>query len=108
MGALLCGSNPWNRRVSTEKTQRLTFYEGLRFHELRRSGVRNLTQAGVDDKTIMLINDHKTDAILRRHDIVDEEIVREAWGKLSAHMKKLRRTKTDIGGQAVDSAASPT
>lgn len=85
------------------KTQSLKGYEGLLFHDLRRTGVRHLKLAGVDDKTVMLIIGHKTDSMLRRYFIQDDEVLRQASQKLNGYIKS-RYNSTNTGGQSVDGA----
>jgi len=79
------GLGKWNKPQG--KTQSLKGYEGLNFHDLRRTGVRHLKLAGVDDKTVMLIIGHKTDAMLRRYYIQDDEVLREASKKLNGYIR---------------------
>jgi len=42
---------------------------GRLFHDLRRSGIRNMTRAGVSRKVATTISGHRTEAIYARYDI---------------------------------------
>ena len=52
--------------------------EGLRFHDLRRSAVRNLLDAGLDESSVMKIVGHRTRAMLDRYNIVSVKDVKRA------------------------------
>jgi integrase len=57
-------------------------YTGLIVHDLRRSAIRNLIKAGVNEKVAMQISGHKTRAVFDRYHIVDETDVLEAMWKV--------------------------
>ncbi len=61
-------------------------YRGLIFHDLRRSGVRQLIRSGVDEHTAMAISGHKTRSIFARYNIVSLDDLKAATKKLDAHL----------------------
>jgi len=56
---------------------------GRLVHDLRRTAVRNMVRAGVPQNVVMAIAGHKTDAMFRRYDIVDEKDLAAAMRKLA-------------------------
>jgi integrase len=57
-------------------------YRGLIFHDLRRTGARNLVHAGVPEKVAMRIGGWKTRSVFDRYTIVSPNDITEAGRKL--------------------------
>ena len=62
-----------------------TGLDGLRFHDLRRSAVRNMDRAGVPRDVAIRIIGHKTAAMFRRYNIISDRDLDEAGAKLEAY-----------------------
>lgn len=68
-------------------------FKELQFHDLRRSGARNLSRAGVPERVIMSITGHKTRSMFDRYNIVNEADLADAAAKIKAYREG--KTKVD-------------
>jgi integrase len=73
-------------------------------HDFRRTAVRNLIRAGVQQAIAMKITGHKTGSIFRRYLIVDEELLAQATGPWRITWSKRGGRRS---GRRADAAFAP-
>jgi integrase len=81
-------------------------YIGRIYHDLRRSGVRNLVRAGVPEGVCMKISGHKTRSVFDRYNITSGQDIADAGRKLDAYHKSLSGKVGDNSGTALHQNAA--
>jgi hypothetical protein len=80
-----------DREHQPEALQKAGLPAGRLFHDLRRSAVRTLIRAGVDETTAMKVSGHKTRSMLLRYNIVTERETADALLRADAYLSRSRR-----------------
>src|SRR3989442_5646293 len=66
-------------------------FAGVSIHDLRRSAIRNMRRAGVDESVAMTISGHKSPLVFKRYDITEDQ--RRALAATEAYRQARRAAK---------------
>jgi integrase len=73
-----------------------------RLHDNRRTGVRNLTRAGVPDSVAMAISGHKTRSVFDRYNIVSEADLKDAARRLDSYLQEKQQEQNRVSKSLVN------
>jgi integrase len=93
-------------RKTWEKVCTAAGVPGLLFHDLRRTGARNLRRLGVSEGTAMRIGGWKTASVFRRYDIVSNDDIADAAARLDAKRKEQNTPVPEFGAKTGYSSPS--
>lgn len=69
------------------------------YHDLRRTALTNMIEAGYSEKEAMTVSGHKTRYVFDRHHIVSSRRLRELGKKMEAHLGELDAAVLDKGAR---------
>ena len=91
--------------TSLRRKHKTTEYAGKIFHDLRRTAVRNMTDAGIAREIAMRISGHETEAMFTRYNILSSKNLSDAAQKLDRYHEA---TPDRVRTVSVDTESEPT
>ena len=101
----VAGHRAWKFDQERRRAAKAAGLTGRLFHDYRRTAVRDLIRSGVPQAIAMSMTGHRTDAIFRRYNIVNDTDKQEAVRKMAAYRKTRAAELAQVDTAAIEALA---